>query len=208
MNRRTLLSLPFALQAQTLLKLETIGAFGHNWRVPIASDWRVSRESGGEILDLLVARPQQANPRRPFQYALLDGEPLSRLTLEVEVQRVPTKSAGLILVYAWRDAGHFNYVHLCEDSGRQQPVHNGVFHCFGGDRVRISSLDGPGTLPTADWHQVKLTYDASAGLVECWVNGQTSPSMKGVDLSLGAGLIGLGSFFHTGRFRNFRLTRG
>ena len=39
------------------------------------------------------------------------------------------------------------------------------------------------------------------------MNGQTSPSLKGIDLSLGAGRIGLGSFFNTASFRNFSLTR-
>jgi hypothetical protein len=44
--------------------------------------------------------------------------------------------------------------------------------------------------------------------VEAWVDGQTTPALKGIDLSIGAGRIGLGSFFNTAAFRNFRLTRG
>ena len=32
-------------------------------------------------------------------------------------------------------------------------------------------------------------------------------ALKGVDLSLDAGRIGLGSFFNTAKFRNFKLTR-
>jgi hypothetical protein len=52
-----------------------------------------------------------------------------------------------------------------------------------------------------------MQYDAATGLVEAWVDGRTSPSLKAVDLSLGAGRIGLGSFFNTASFRRFRLTR-
>ena len=32
-------------------------------------------------------------------------------------------------------------------------------------------------------------------------------AQEGIDLSLGAGRVGLGSFFNTARFRNFRLTQ-
>jgi hypothetical protein len=58
-----------------------------------------------------------------------------------------------------------------------------------------------------DWHKVKVVYDGSKGLVEAWVDGKTSGSMKGIDLSLGAGRIGFGSFFNTGGFRNLKLTK-
>jgi hypothetical protein len=160
-----------------------------------------------EVLDLQVARPQAANPRRPFQYALAETAPLARFTMEVEVQRMPGKGS-LILVYAWRDEAHYNYVHLSDDAAQKVDVHNGIFHCYGGDRVRISPVEGPGTLSTEGWHKVTVRYDAANGLVECHVDGKTSPSLRGVDLSLGAGRVGLGSFFNTGRFRNFRLVQG
>ena len=161
---------------------------------------------GDAELRLLTPRPQQANPRRPIQFALARTEPLARFTLEVEVKRSEPKGS-LILVYAWQKDGYFNYVHLSDDAASQVEVHNGVFHCFGGDRVRISPLEGPGSLPTAGWHAVRMEYDAASGFVQAWVEGRTSPSLKAVDLSLGAGRIGLGSFFNTASFRRFRLAR-
>jgi hypothetical protein len=206
MNRRTLLTLPIAAAAAQPPP-ERLRAFGLQWRAPIPSDWRVRNEAGGEVLDLLVARPQQANPRRPFQYALAETQPLARFTLQVEVRRQP-KTGSLILVYAWRDSAHFNYLHLSDDAASRVPVHNGVFHCYGGDRVRISSTEGASTLPTEGWHAVRMSYDASAGTLEAWVDGRTSPSLKAVDLSLGAGLIGVGSFFNTGSFRGLKLMEG
>jgi hypothetical protein len=122
----------------------------------------------------------------------------------VEAKRL---GGSLIIVYAHKDASHFNYAHLSVDAPMKQPVHNGIFHVFGGDRVRISSLDGPGSLPSADkWYRVQLDYDAAKGEVQVMVDGQRYPSLRGVDLSLGAGRVGLGSFFETAEFRNLKVT--
>ena len=54
-----------------------------------------------------------------------------------------------IIVYAWKDPLHFDYVHLSTDAAQEQPVHNGVFHVYGGDRVRISTDEGPRSLADA-----------------------------------------------------------
>lgn len=208
MQRRSILALPLALPAafaappKTPALAEKLTAFGMQWDVINAADWAVD----GSTLHLKTARPQQADPRRPIQFALAETTPLTSFTIEVEVQR-QTPKGSLILVYAWQKDGYFDYVHLSDDAAGKVEVHNGIFHCYGGDRVRISPKDGPGTLLSEDWLKVKVRYDSAKGLVECWVNGQTSPSLKGIDLSLGAGRIGLGSFFNTASFRNFKLTK-
>lgn len=128
------------------------------------------------------------------------------LAVRKEPESARNRRTSLILVYAWRDVDHFNYVHLSVDAAKQQPVHNGVFHVYGGERVRISSLLGPATLKDESWHEVKLVYDGTIGRVDVWVNGETSPSMRAVDMSLGAGKFGMGSFFDLGSFRNVRVT--
>ena len=93
------------------------------------------------------------------------------------------------------------------DDSAKQPVHNGIFHVFGGDRVRISSLEGgAGALPAPEWTQVKMVWDGQTGEVVCWVNGKTTGALRGVDLSLRKGRIGLGSCFESGSFRNLRVT--
>jgi len=203
MNRRALLLLPFAA-ASRALAADRIEVFGRRWSVPLGADWRVSQSEGEETLELITARPKADSPRKPFQYALLEGPPLGRFVLECETRR-QTPRGSLIIVYAWRDPSHFNYVHLSDDAGSEQPVHNGIFHVYGGDRVRISPERGPCSLPTAGWHKMRVAYDAATGLVETWVDGEANPSLRAVDLSLGAGLVGLGSFFNTGAFRRFRL---
>lgn len=197
-----------ALAAGGAWGADTIGAFGLRWRVPVAADWKIAIEDGEPVLRLLVARPS-TQPRRPTQFALAETPDYLRVTVEAEVKKEPqaarNRRTSLIIVYAWRDADHFNYAHLSVDTARQQPVHNGIFHVFGGDRVRISSLEGPATLTSEDWHRVRLVYDGRAGKVEVFVNGQTSPSMQAVDTTLGAGKVGLGSFFDLGSFRRVRI---
>jgi hypothetical protein len=210
MQRRDFLALSAALLAPTLPEhSQTVRAFGLEWEVIDAGDWKVTREGAIETLELAVARPQEKNPRAPIQYALARTEPLLRFTMDVEVKPGLDRNrpGHLVVVYAWRDYTHFNYVHLSSDAAREQPVHNGVFHVYGGDRVRISNEEGDRSFKEAAWTALRIGYDASTGLVETWVNGSKNPSLRGCDLSLGAGRIGLGSFFHTGAFRNFRLKR-
>lgn len=204
MRRRALLALPLA---SALRAADTLEAFGLRWSVPLLHDWKVEQVDGVEVLRLTTARPMEANPRRPFQYALAITPPLSKFSLTLEVRRKADKKSGaLVIPYAWQDPDHFDYVHLCGDSASEQPVHNGIFHVYGGDRSRISSDKGPGALLTADWYAIQVSWDAASGLVETTVNGHPNPSLRAVDLSLGPGRIGLGSFFDTADFRNFKLS--
>ena len=188
---------------------DTVEAFGLNWSVPVGADWKAGPVEGIPGLQLLVPRPS-TQPRRPSQYALAQTPDYLKLDLQLEVKQEPAAARNrrnsVIIVYAWRDMNHFNYVHLSVDAAKQQPVHNGVFHVYGGDRVRISSEEGPATLKDESWHKTRLVYDGSKGRVDVWVDGETSPSMKAVDLSLGAGKFGLGSFFDTGMFRNVKVS--
>jgi hypothetical protein len=92
------------------------------------------------------------------------------------------------------------------DTAASQNVHNGMFHIFGGERVRISSLEGPGSLPTQDWTPVRLVFDGETGKCYVEVNGKRNPSLEAADLSLRWGRVGLGSFDETGDFRNVRVS--
>lgn len=182
---------------------ENLTAFGHTWSVPHAADWQVENIEGVPTLRMLVARPQE-KPRRPLQFALAQTPDWRTVRLEAEVQRL---GGSLILVYAWRDEAHFNYAHLSVDTGVKQPVHNGIFHVYGGDRVRISPTTGEATLPATDrWYRVQLDYDSETGEVVVLVDGKKNPSLRGIDLSLGAGKVGIGSFFEKALFRNVKIT--
>ncbi len=175
--------------------------------MPIKDDLKVVNKGGGETLEFLVPRPS-TKPRRPSQYALAQTGDFIKVTVEAEVKKEPlaarNRGTSLILVYAWKDENHFNHVHLSVDTGKKQPVHNGVFHVYGGDRVRISSTDGPPALTSEDWH--KLIYDGTTGRVDVLVNGVALPALRAVDMSLGAGKTGIGSFFDMGQFRNVKVS--
>lgn len=187
------------LLAGTVWADETIAALGRKFSVPVAPDWKAS----AELLELVV-KHEPGKPRRPKQFALLEEGPYSSFTLEVDVKR---NGKSLILVFAHQDDDHFNYAHISVDDPAKQNVHNGVFHVFGGDRVRISPLEGgPGLLPTTDWTHVKLVWDGKTGEVVCYANGKTSGALRAVDLSLKHGRVGFGSFNETGSFRNLKIT--
>jgi hypothetical protein len=207
-SRRAVLGLPLTLFAAAP-KLPpfggTVRAFGQEWDVLNPADWSGSDTS----LDLKVARPQEANPRTPIQYALAKTLPPESFSLEVEMKPdidSNGKIGSAIIVYGWRDNLHFNYVHLSPDTGHEQPVHNGIFHVYGGDRVRISGEAGSRAWAKVEWTPVRVVYDVSRNLVETWVRGEKIPSLRGVDLSLNHGRIGLGSFFNTVSCRNLKVS--
>jgi hypothetical protein len=207
-NARSVILAAFLLSVPACCA-DSLTAFGHRWQVAIAGDWSVTADEGIETLNLLVPRPS-TQPRRPSQYALAETPDFTAVTLDVEVQREPESERqmhpSLILVYAWQDANHFNYAHLSVDAAADVPVHNGIFHVAGGDRVRISGTGGPASLGGKGWQKVRLVYDGRSGKVEVFVDGKTSPSLQAVEPTLGAGKVGIGSFFDKGRFRAVRIS--
>jgi hypothetical protein len=184
---------------------DTLDVFGRQWSVPVASDWKVDQEDGTQVLRLVRNRGPLPGPRRPIQFALADPGTYGRVTVEADVEPL---GASLMIVFAYRDEAHFDYAHLSIDPASEQPVHNGIFHVYGGERVRISSDRGPASFSARSrWYHVKLTHDAKTGAVDVTVDGRAVPSLQAVDLSLGPGKTGVGSFDETGVFRNITITQ-
>lgn len=189
-------ALVFALAA--ILAGDPLSALGLSWTVEDRRDWAV--EDG--VLRL-IRKGEPGVPRRPTKYAIAEAGPFRRVTVEVEMLR---EGRSLIIVYAYQDDAHYNYAHISSDEAQKVHVHNGIFHVFGGERVRISSLAGPASFgPQPEWTPVRLVWDGSTGLCEVFVNGQPNPSLRAVDLSLSEGRVGLGSFNETGAFRKLRI---
>jgi hypothetical protein len=177
--------------------------FGKTWTVPLAGDWKVAEDQGKPMLQLLVGREPLPGPRRPGQFALLEMPPAGRITLEMDAR--PTKRS-LIVVFAYKDSAHFDYVHLSADTGVKQPAHNGIFHVFGGERVRISDTAGMAAFAEVNrWYRVKVQWDGVTGDVQGFVDGKPVPALHAVDLSLKEGRLGIGSFDETGDFKNLRV---
>jgi hypothetical protein len=194
-----------ALAACSLQGADLLQLFGREWSVPIAADWKIDREGDVEVLRLVQARepvPPPA-PRRPFQFALTGSGDYSRVTIEAEVKPL---GRSLLIVVGYRDESHFDYAHFSTDTGSAQPVHNGVFHVYGGERVRISNTAGPASFPASGkWYRVAVTHDAATGTITGTVEGKPIPAVHAVDLSLGGGRVGIGSFNEMGEFRNVRI---
>lgn len=187
----------------TLSAADTLQVFGHKWTVPHATDWNVEQEDGTAVLHLATAREPLPGPRRPNQFAVAYTPDFNRVTVEADVR--PLKRS-LMIVFAYRDAAHFDYAHLSTDSATKQPVHNGIFHVYGGERVRISSEVGRPAFPETDrWYHVQLVYDSKSGTVQVSVDDRLIPALHAVDLSLGPGKVGVGSFNETADFKNIKI---
>jgi hypothetical protein len=194
----------FVLAAAALSAADTFDVFNLHWSVFAASDWKIDREDDTQVLRLVTSREPLPGPRRPIQFALAETPDYGRLTIEADA--MPLGSA-LLIVFAYRDKAHFDYAHLATDTGTQQPVHNGIMHVYGGERVRISQESGPPAFSASGrWHHVKLEHDAVSGTVTVFVDGRANPALTAVDRSLGAGKFGIGSFDETGAFKNVKIT--
>src|SRR5438128_940265 len=82
---------------------DTIRAFGLDWTVPMASDWKV--ESDG-TLQLLVPKPS-TQPRRPTQFAVAQTPDYIEVTLEADVKKEPEalrkRHTSLMFAFAYKD---------------------------------------------------------------------------------------------------------
>ena len=193
-----------AFAVSWMFAADTVEVFGRTWNVPVAADWKVAAEDGVPVLQLVEHRGPLPGPRRPIQFALADVPEYTRLILEADVRPLGN---SLLIAFAYRDAAHYDYAHLSVDTGGKQPVHNGIFHVYGGERVRISSERGAAAFSgTGRWHHVKLTHDAVTGTVDVIVDGKELPALHAIDLSLGYGKIGPGSFDETGEFKDVTIT--
>jgi hypothetical protein len=201
------------MKAVSLLLLVTafLGAadqlrvFDYSWSVPNASEWKVSKENGEQVLHLLVPKEPPSNlPRRPSQFAIAQTPDFSSVMLEADVKPL---ARSVMIVYAYRDPAHFDYAHLSTDTAAKQSHHNGIFHVYEGERVRISSEDGPAAFAVKDrWYHVVLTQNGRTGAVNVDVDGKPVPALHAVDLSLTSGKVGIGSFNETGDYKNVKIT--
>jgi hypothetical protein len=182
---------------------DVVEAFGHQWSVAFAGDWRVDQEDGVPVLRLVRARGPEPGPTRPVQFALHEAPLAGRVRFEADVEPL---GGSLLVVFAYRDAAHFCYAHLSKDWAARQPFHNGIFRVSGGPRERVSGLDGPAAFAASGrWYHVSLSYDTAAGAVSVVVDGVPLPSLSAIDARFGTGRFGIGSFDETASFKNVKI---
>lgn len=170
-----------------------------DWLVPLPADWRLLEESGNQFLRLAVGMPI-GEPRRPVKFAVYQPACVSDFELTTRVRR---REVSMIVVFGYQNRSRFYYTHLSADDGNHS-VHNGLFKVHGGSRYRIAGLGSAPTLPTDDWHMVRILRQGDRMAV--FVDGQQEPSFEARDPRFRFGRIGLGSFDHTGDFDDFQLS--
>jgi hypothetical protein len=192
------------LTAFTLCASGVLQIFGHHWTVYDPADWSIGQDGGTPVLHLVKPRDPLPGPRRPIQFAIAETAAYGDVTVEADVRPL---QRSLMIVFSYRDPAHFDYAHLSFDTGMKQPVHNGIFHVYGGERVRISSPEGPSAFTRpGQWYHVKLIHEAKSGSVSVSVDGRAVPALHAVDVSLPSGKIGLGSFDETADFKNVTIS--
>ncbi len=108
-------------------------------RFPIASDWKVEQGAEGTVLHLVTHRGPLPGPRRPIQFALAKTPDYGTVAVDLDARPL---GHSLMIVFSYRDPAHFDYAHLSIDPATKEHVHNGIFHVYGGERVRISAEEG------------------------------------------------------------------
>lgn len=155
----------------------------------------------------------QGGPRRPFEYAIVDAGPeLSSVSISAEVridEPVAVNNRDVIVVWNYQSPTRFYYAHLSQDNTIYP--HNGIFVVDDADRERIDdqwngSVGAPPAIDDADWHDVRLDYDAESGEIEVYVDGTDEPLMTATDTSFSGGRVGFGSFDNHGRTRHYSVT--
>lgn len=172
-----------------------------SWQFPFPEDWEILGGPHQHYLHMKRSRPPGV-PRRPLQYALLKNTPVGSFEFQAEVRR---ERRSMIVVFNYIDTLHFYYTHLSVDSGKVQPVHNGIFIVNGEDRKRIAGIFAAPALPDGNWHHVRVVRDIRTGSIEVFMDHSSQPLFSVMDATFKCGLIGVGSFDETGDFKNIEL---
>jgi hypothetical protein len=168
------------------------------WTIDGSGEWKVENNK------LIITKAGiTAGPiRRPAALAILKSDDFQRVTLEVQVKSnapLETERRDIDLVFGYRSAAQFYYVHL---SGVADDVHNGIFVVANADRRRIDTGKGLPQLRDQDWHHVRLVRDGVSGQIDVYVDNSSAPVLSAVDKTFPTGRIGFGSFDDTGEFKS------
>jgi hypothetical protein len=166
----------------------------------------------GEEVVLTRAGTNPGPPRRPFEYAIVThGPELTSVEVTADVrldEPVSVNNRDVILVWNYQSPTRFYYAHISQDNTIY--AHNGIFVVNDADRLRIDdqwngSVGAPPQVHDAEWHDVRLDYDAVTGEIAVYVDDSAEPMMTATDTTFTGGRVGFGSFDNYGRTRHFRV---
>lgn len=172
------------------------------WRPNDPAHWRVAAVGGSKAYEL-TATGEQGAVRAPTSWSVWTGREVSSFELTGRLRCYTDPAVAfrdMCVFFHYRDPTHFYYVHF---AGTSDEVHNIVGLVDGADRVKINAEPAGGStcrLTDREWHDFKVTCDASTGEIRAYLDDLTTPLLTARDRTLTTGLVGVGSFDDTGAF--------
>jgi len=177
------------------------------WQPNIPQHWRVVDEDGSMVYQL-VSPGEYGEIRAPTSWSVLPAYDVTSFVFSGRLKchaHPENKQRDMCLFFHYQDLTHFCYVHF---SASSDEVHNIIGLVNGADRIKIN-LEAAGKsvfcLTDTDWHEFKVTYDASTGEILAFLDDMKTPILTARNPALRHGLVGIGSFDDTGSFDDLML---
>jgi hypothetical protein len=168
-----------------------------NWEPMDKKIWTLRQNGDGYVYSQFKKESSYKPPvRSPVNIALLKDNAVGdfELTAKVLSTHKDYGHRDAVLVFGYRDASHFYYVHL----GKETDDHaNQIFIVNGEPRKKISTKTSKGTPWDEKWHTVKIVRRVADGTIEVFFDDMKTPVMTASDKTFAHGRIGLGSFDDT-----------
>jgi len=179
---------------------------GARWTATTPAAWSRAGSAAGVVLELR-GEPDTYEPavRSPKRLALLEGLAFGDFDLSVEAQQTSREYGhrDLCVVFGFEAADRFYYAHFATTPDEHA---GNLFLVDRAPRRRLADVPAAGVdwgsvdPAAATWHTLRVRR--AGELLEAFFDGELVVSAR--DPTLGVGLIGVGSFDDSGRFR--RLT--
>ncbi len=183
------------------------GGSAQGWEPNFPENWRIVNKDGSMVYELM-APGKRGKLSGPTSYSVLADHDVTsfeftgRLKSDVEID-VADRDVCLFIHY--QDPTHFYYIHFSDKSDR---LHNIIGLVNGADRVKINNEpagESDARLVDMDWHDFKITFDASTGEIQVFFDKMQTPILTAHDSALGHGRIGVGSYDDKASFDDIKL---
>ena len=168
--------------------------------------WRFFKSDEGQVVLSQHLKENDYQPpfRSPRHMALLKEVHVTDFEINVKVKSTHADYGhrDVCLFFGYQSDSEFYYVHL----GQRTDDHaNQIFIVNKAARTKISSKTTDGTPWDDEWHDVKITRQATSGEIRVYFDDMESPVMEATDKTFGWGQVGLGSFDDTADWDDFSL---
>ena len=176
------------------------------WKPRETSKWSFAGPESPTGCYRLEQIGQAGKIRAPFSWSVWQGAKPRGFVANMRAKcltPVLNLRRDVILVFSWRDAEHFDYVHF---SAQSDEFHNVIMKVDGADRKALPHEIKPtARLTDENWHDLRVWVDAASGTVRAYADDMAKPILQATDKSLAAGHVGIGSFDDTAEFASFSL---